>query len=103
LQLSIEHRAAQGADRLQLALRANTPALALEVIEVPAEPRDQSASQPSSRQRIEHILADAKTPMSQRQLRDAARMRASHVAQVLTKLVADGRVTRSSDGYRLSC
>jgi RecA-family ATPase len=103
LQLSIEHRAAQGADRLQLALRADTPALALEVIEVPAELRDQSANQPSSRQRIEHILADAKTPMSQRQLRDAARMRASHVAQVLTKLVADGRVTRSADGYRLSC
>src|SRR5262249_23475276 len=32
LQLSIEHRAAPGADRLQLALKANSPALALEVI-----------------------------------------------------------------------
>jgi hypothetical protein len=88
LLLSIEHRVAQGADRLQLALRADPPALALEVGEVPAELGDQSASRPSSQQRIEHILADAKTPMSQRQLRDAARMRASHVAQVLTTLSA---------------
>jgi hypothetical protein len=103
LQLSIEHRAAPGADRLQLALRARTPALALELIDQPsAEPHNQSPSQPSSRQRIEQILAEATAHCSQRQLRKAAHMRASHVSEVLAKLIAEGRVTRSADGYRLN-
>jgi hypothetical protein len=100
LQLSIEHRAAPGADRLQLALKANPPALALELIDQqPAEPQH---TQPSARQRLEQILAEAETPLSQRQLRDAARMRASHVAELLGQLITAGRVTRSADGYRLN-
>src|SRR4029077_3461945 len=45
---------------------------------------------------------EAKTPLSQRQLRDAALIRPSHVAEVLAQLVAAGRVTRSSDGYRFN-
>jgi AAA domain len=103
LQLSIEHRAAPSADRLQLALRADPPALALEVVDQPtAEQRNQTSSQPSALQRIEQILAEATAPCSQRQLREAARMRASHVTEVLAKLVANGRVTRSTDGYRLN-
>jgi AAA domain len=100
LHLSIEHRAAPGADRLQLVLKANSPALALEVMDQqPAEPQP---SQPSPRQRIEQILLEAKTPLSQRQLRDTARMRASHVAEILAQLIAAGRVTRSPDGYRIN-
>jgi hypothetical protein len=102
LQLAIEHRAAPSADRLQLALRADTPALALEVVDVPIELRQASASQPSSIERIEHILGNAADPMSQRQLRDAARMRAATVAEVLAKLVVEGRVTKSGEGYRLN-
>jgi len=100
LYLNIEHRAAPGTDRLQLALKANPPALALEVVEqAPAERRDQG--QPSSRERIEQILKEATTPVTQRQLREAARMRASHVAEILAQLVASGRVNRSADGYQL--
>jgi hypothetical protein len=100
LYLSIEHRAAPCADRLQLALKANSLALALEVMDQqPAEPQP---TQPSARQRIEQILAEANAPLSQRQLRDTARMRSSHVAEVLAQLVAAGRVTRSPDGYRLN-
>jgi hypothetical protein len=100
LTLNIEHRAAPDTDRLQLNLRVNPPALALEVVEqTPAEPRDQA--QPPSQQRIEQILADAATPLTQRQLRDAARMRASHVTDILAQLVAAGRVSRCADGYRL--
>jgi hypothetical protein len=100
LHLSIEHRDAPGADRLQLALRANSPALALEFIDQP-QPSEPPV-QPSALHRIEQILAEAKTPISQRQLRDAARIRASHVAEVLAKLIADGRVSRSADGYRIN-
>jgi AAA domain len=100
LYLNIEHRAAPGIDRLQLTLKANPPALALEVVESsPAEARVEA--QPSPQQRIEQILAAATTPLTQRQLREAARMRASHVADILAKLVASGRVSRSAEGYRL--
>jgi AAA domain len=100
LYLNIEHRAAPGTDRLQLALKANPPALALEVVEpTPAESRVRA--QPSSQERIEQILAEATAPITQRQLREAARMRASHVADALAQLVASGRVSRSADGYRL--
>jgi AAA domain len=100
LYLNIEHRAAPGIDRLQLTLKANPPALALEVVESsPAEARVEA--QPSSQERIEQILAAATTPVTQRQLRQAARMRASHVADILAQLVASGRVSRSAEGYRL--
>jgi AAA domain len=100
LYLNIEHRAAPGSDRLQLALKANPPALALEVVEqAPAERRDRD--QPSSQERIVQILAEATAPLTQRQLREAARMRASHVADALAQLMASGRVSRSADGYRL--
>jgi AAA domain len=101
LHLSIEHRAAPGTDRLQLTLKANPPALALEVID--QQPTEPQPPQPSARQRIEQILAEAKTPLSQRQLRDAARIRASHVAELLAQLIAAGRVIRSPDGYRINC
>jgi hypothetical protein len=101
LYLNIEHRAAPGTDRLQLVLKANPPALAFELVEPsPAGPRDQASSKPSAQQRIEQILAEARTPITQRQLQ-AAKMRASHVTEALAKLVADGRISRSTDGYRL--
>ena len=100
LYLNIEHRAAPGTDRLQLTLKANPPALALELVEPsPTAPCDRA--QPSPQQRIEQILAAATAPITQRQLRQAAKMRASHVAEVLAKLVADGRISRSANGYRL--
>ena len=103
LHLSIEHRAAPGTDRLALTLRASAPALALELIDhPPAEPLDQTPFQPSALQRIERILAETTTPVSQRQLREAARMRTSHVAEILTTLIANGRVSRSAEGYRLN-
>jgi AAA domain-containing protein len=100
LNLSIEHRAAPGADRLQLTLKANPPALALELMN--QQPAEAQSTQPSARQRIEQILAEAKAPLSQRQLRDAARIRTSHVAEVLAQLIAAGRVTRCPDGYRIN-
>jgi len=100
LYLNIEHRAAPGTDRLQLTLKATPPALALELVEPsPTAPCDRA--QPSPQQRIEQILAAATAPITQRQLRQAAKMRASHVAEVLAKLVADGRISRSANGYRL--
>ena len=85
---------------MQLTPKVNPPALALEVID--QQPTDPQPPQPSARLRIEQILAEAKTLLSQRQLRDAVRMRASHVAELLAQLIAAGRVTRSPDGYRIN-
>jgi hypothetical protein len=101
LYLATEHRAAPSKDRLQLTLRADPPALALTVVDNgPVQTSDRV--QPSSLQRIEQILADSAAPLTQRQLRDVARMRASHVSDILAKLLSAGRVSRSSEGYRLN-
>jgi hypothetical protein len=99
LLLSIEHRAAQGADRVLLALKANPPALALEAIDQPSS--DTAPIQPSCLSRVELLLADATTPLSQKQVREAVRMRTSDVSQALATLVADGRVFKSAAGYQL--
>ena len=99
LLLNIEHRAAPSTDRLQLALKDNPPALALELVE---QAPTAASNQPSSRQRIEQILAAAKAPVTQRQLRNAARMRASHVADILAQMIESGRVSRSNEGYQLT-
>jgi hypothetical protein len=100
LYLDIEHRAAPGTDRLPLVLVSNPPVLALEVVEQP--PRSPDHSQPSSLERVEEVLAAATQPVTQRQLRQAVHMRASHVADILVQLVASGRVSRCADGYRLN-
>jgi AAA domain len=101
LYLAIEHRAAPGIDRLQLTLRADPPSLALAVVE---NNTTQSCDrvQPNALQRIEQILAQSVAPLTHRQLRDAARMRASHVSDILAKLLTAGRVSRSAEGYCLN-
>ena len=100
LQLSSEHRAAPGLDRLPLALKINPPALALEVITTP--PPIVEAGRPSPSDRIEQLLRQATTALSQRQLREQARMRTCHVVDALAKLTESGRVIRSAEGYRLN-
>jgi hypothetical protein len=99
LYLDIEHRAAPGIDRLPLALVASPPGLALEVAEQSPRSPDR---EPSSVERVEEILAAATEPVTQRQLRESVRMRASRVADILMELVASGRVSRCADGYRLN-
>ena len=100
LQLSSEHRAAPGLDRLPLALKINPPALALEVITSP--PPVAETGRPSALDRIEQLLGQATTALSQRQLREQARMRTCHVVDALAKLTESGRVIRSAEGYRLN-
>jgi hypothetical protein len=99
LQLSIEHRAAPGADRLLLTLKADPPALALQVID--QQPAAAPTAQSSCLQRIEQALAGARQPLTQKQVRDTVRMRTSDVSQALATLIANGRVLKSADGYQL--
>ena len=97
LQLSIEHRAAPGRDWLPLALKED-PAV-LEVMDQQPAP---ARVQPSCRERIEKVLADAEEPLSQKQIRNIVRVRASDVSQALAALIADRRVIKSAGGYQLT-
>jgi hypothetical protein len=54
------------------------------------------------RERIEKALTEAGAPLSQKQIRNVVRARASDVGQALADLVAGGRVIKSADGYQLT-
>lgn len=95
LQISVEHRAAPGKDWFALALKEDPPALA--VVDHQPPP---AAAQPSCRERIEAVIAEAEVPLSQKKIRDMVRMRTGDVTQALAALVADGRVTKSPAGYQ---
>ena len=95
LQLSIEHRAAPGRDGLPLALKQDPPVL--ELIDQQPAP---ACGQPSCRERVEKILAEAGEPLSHKKIRDRVRMRSSDVSQALAALVADGSVIKSAIGYQ---
>ena len=85
--------------RLTRALVARGEALALHVV----DSGDQRPVPPPRplRERIEHALAHAATPLTRRELRRVCRMRASTLGQVLARLIANGRVGRSPEGYSL--
>ena len=89
--LTVEHRASRSPDEIALELR-ETPILSLQIVEDASE-----ALTISPRQRIVSLLAEM--PLSQRQIRDAAKMRASTVNSVLKELVSEGRVAHTPDGY----
>jgi hypothetical protein len=100
--LAIEHRAAPSRDGLVVELRAQGDALALHVVD--GGLNGEHVLPPPSlalRERIEHALAEAATPLTRRALRRVCRIRASTLGPGLARLLADGRVTRSPDGYHL--
>lgn len=99
LSLTVEHRAAACASGLRLALSDDCDALALRVVDTAAVTPTTPLLLPV--ERVERILAEASTPMTQRQIRDLAKIRAATVGDALTALVTDGRVTREADRYRL--
>jgi hypothetical protein len=100
--LAIEHRAAPSRDGLVVELRAQGEALALHVVDGGPRPeRVLTLPALALGARVEHALATAATPLTRRALRRVCRLRASTLGQVLAHLLADGRVTRAPDGYRL--
>lgn len=100
LSLTIEHRAARSADGIGLTLHAEGDALALRVVDR-AAPEASPAPVPAI-ERVEAILAEAKSSMSQREIRDLAKIRASTVGDALAALVTDGRATRTEGRYQLA-
>jgi hypothetical protein len=99
LLLSIEHRAAPSRAGLPLALRDTDGAVALQLVDPPAAPRDPP---PSPLARLEHVLADSDRPLSLTELRQACRMRTASLCQALATLTAEGRVHKSPAGYELT-
>jgi len=98
LSLTVEHRAAASTSGLRLALSTEGDALALRVIDTLASP---TVAPLPPVERVEKILADAEKPLTQREIRDLAKTRASTVGDALAALVTDGRVARDGGRYQL--
>lgn len=100
LSLTVEHRAAASTSGLHLALSAEGDALALRVVDS-ATPAPTAPAPASPIERVERILAEAQDPMTQREIRELAKIRASSVGDALAALVTDGRVERDGGRYQL--
>ena len=98
--MTVEHRAAAGlADiELELAEPERGPALRLRHL-----PGTETVPEPATaEQRIVQVLADADSPLSQRQIRQRAATRHTTVATILGKLLREGRVGHdTAHGYRI--
>jgi hypothetical protein len=100
LSLTVEHRAAASSSGLKLTLSADGEALALQVVDSAAPPPS-TAPPASLRERVEKILASASSPLTQREIRDIAKVRAATIGDALVALITDGRVQRDAGRYLL--
>ena len=97
--MSVEHRAAPAQDDIELELATCEHGPALRARE--AAPRPQAEPEGDPGTRIVQLLDDAARPLSQRQLRQRARLRNETVSSTLKQLCGAGTVIRSRDGYCL--
>jgi hypothetical protein len=99
LSLAVEHRAAPSAKPMRIELVQRGDALALEVVEQPAT---MTPAPTSLDQRIMAALADAVRPLPFAKLRACCRVRAATLYQRIAALAAEGRISKTDDGYRLA-
>ena len=100
--MTVEHRAAPGLNDVEIELADDSEGPALRLRRpLPGE----AAPQPSTpEQRIVQALAEAATPLSQRQIRERAATRPATVAEAVHRLIGEGRVERApKGGYRIAC
>jgi hypothetical protein len=102
LLLSIEHRAAPSMAGIPLALRDTHGAVALQLLDSAAAPRDPPPASASPLARLEAVLANSDRPLSLTELRQACRMRTASLCQALATLTTEGRVHKSAAGYALT-
>jgi len=100
LLLTVEHRAAACASGLRIALAAEGDALALRVIDS-ATPEPAAPSPASPIERVAAILAERGAALTQREIRDLAKLRSATIGDALAALVTDGRVARCDGRYRI--
>jgi len=99
LLLSVEHRAAPGAENIALDLvgAPHAPALGLLEEPPPPEPRKRSASE-----RVLEAMREANASLSAQQLRKLCRMRTTTLCDTLAALQRQGRVKHGPEGYSLT-
>jgi hypothetical protein len=102
LRMTVEHRAAPSPGEFALELCDDGDALALHATPFVPEEEDRPSSPPSAAERIEQALRQAPRPLGVRELRDACRMKTSTVCETLETLTTQGRLRKSSTGYRLA-
>ncbi len=97
--VTIEHRAAPAPAPFALTLDTRDQAVALRLVNPAEEPKPDTLT-PGDR--LLQALGDSPQPMTQRALREAARMRAATVGSLLADLIDQGRVLQVPEGYRLA-
>ncbi len=99
--LTAEHRAAPGLADIAIELTDHGQGLALRLGQAADEESVPARQTPE--QRVLEILAEAGTPLSQRQIRERAATRATTVVAALRTLSREGRVEHAAQGgYRLA-
>lgn len=91
IDLTIEHRAAPSAEGIALALDTAGPRLACTLTQ-----RDDPEA------RVEVALEQASHPLSLNRIRALCRVRAATAAQVVARLVDEGRIEKTDKGYTLA-
>ena len=99
--LTPEHRAAPAMPSITLELNQHDNALALEPIHA-SEPSPANATPKSLDDRITAALAETGQPQPFTDLRARCRIRAATLYQSLTAMIANGSITKSPEGYRLT-
>ena len=95
--MTVEHRAAPGLDDIEIELADDGKGTAPRLRQVDAA--DPAPEPETPERRILRALADATTPLSQRQIRERAATRHKTVGAVLKKLVREGRVRHDAQGH----
>ena len=96
LSLSIEQRAAPSRGHVPLALIEDQNALALSVVDEPAEVEHEPAS---ARERVIEALTLSGRPLSSQQLRKLCRIRTATLCETLAALARQGSVSHGPQGY----
>lgn len=100
LLLDVEHRAAEAMANVALELRGPDDVLALQIVD--RAPESEPALPPSTIDRVVEALSASPTPLTQRELRSACRLRSSSLVDALRAMERDGHIVRSENGYALA-
>jgi hypothetical protein len=101
LTLSAEHRAAASQPGISVALMARDDKLSLEI-----QSSEDVLSEPTAKAtpavRIKQVLADKTSPTSLSDLRNSCGIRTATLCETLKKMLDEGTIQRTPDGYTLA-
>ena len=94
--MTIEHRAARGLDDIEIELSEDEGEPSFRLRQPP--PAGTAPQTETPERRILKALAEARTPLSQRQIRERAATRHKTVGAVLQRLAREGRIRHDAEG-----